>query len=116
MPLNAQDNLDSILVLVTSLPNLEAAKILASSLVETHLAACVQIQEGITSFYRWEGKICEEQEVLLSVKTTNAKWQEISIFIQSAHPYDVPEILAFTPAQHNEQYGRWVQSEVNSKS
>jgi periplasmic divalent cation tolerance protein len=116
MPQNPQDNLDAILVVVTSLPNLEAAKSLARTLVETHLAACVQIQEGITSLYRWEGKVCEEQEVLLSAKTTSAKWHEISVFIQSTHPYDLPEILAFTPAQHNEQYGKWVESEVNSKS
>jgi len=116
MSQNPQNHLDAILVVVTSLPNLELAKNLAKSLVDAQLAACVQIQEGVTSFYRWEGKVCEEQEVLLSAKTTNEKWQEISIFIQSAHPYDLPEILAFTPAQHDEQYGKWVQSEVNSKS
>jgi periplasmic divalent cation tolerance protein len=114
MPLDSQDNLDAILVVVTSLPNLEAAKSLASKLVEAHLAACVQIQEGITSFYRWEGKICEESEVLLSAKTTAEKWLEISAFIQKAHPYDLPEILAFSPEQYERQYGKWVQSEVNS--
>jgi len=116
MPQNPQNHLDAILVVVTSLPNLEAGKTLARSLVEAHLAACVQIQEGITSFYRWEGKICEESEVLLSAKTTAEKWLEISAFIQKAHPYDLPEILAFSPEQYEKQYGRWVQSEVNSKS
>lgn len=114
MPQSSQDNLDAVLVVITSLPSMEAANSLAHSLLETHLAACVQIQEGITSLYRWEGKVCEEQEVLLSAKTTNAKWREISVFIQSAHPYDLPEILAFTPQQYEEQYSKWVQSEVNS--
>ncbi len=114
MPQNPQDNLDAILVVVTSLPNLEAAKTLANSLLEARLAACVQIQQGVTSLYRWEGKLCEEQEILLSAKTTNAKWHDISVFIQSTHPYDLPEILAFTPKQYEEQYGKWVQSEVNS--
>jgi periplasmic divalent cation tolerance protein len=53
---------------------------------------------------------------LLSAKTTAEKWLEISAFIQKAHPYDLPEILAFSPEQYEKQYGRWVQSEVNSKS
>jgi periplasmic divalent cation tolerance protein len=116
MPQNPQDNLDAMLVVVTSLPNVEAAKGLARALVEKNLAACVQLTEGISSIYRWEDKICEEQEVLLSAKTAGVKWLEISNFIKGAHPYDVSEILAFTPTQYDEQYGKWVQSEVNSKS
>ena len=109
-------NSSKLLVVVTSLPNVEAAKALARALVEKKLAACVQLIEGIQSIYRWEGKLCEEHEVLLSAKTIESKWLEISAFIQSAHPYDLPEILAFTPAQYEEQYGKWVQSEVNSQS
>ena len=94
---------------------MDAAKGLACALVEQNLAACVQLTEGIHSVYRWEGKICEEREVLLSAKTTQARWLEISAFIQNTHPYDLPEILAFSPAQYEEQYGNWIESEVNSK-
>jgi periplasmic divalent cation tolerance protein len=43
-------------------------------------------------------------------------WIEISTFIQKAHPYDLPEILAFSPEQYEKQYGKWVETEVNSKS
>ena len=89
---------------------------MAQALVKNNLAACVQLTGGIQSIYRWEGKICEEEEVLLSVKTTDAKWPEISAFIQREHPYDLPEILAFAPEQYEKQYGKWVESEVNSKS
>ena len=109
-------NPGKLLVVVTSLPNMEAARSLARALVEQNLAACVQVTEGVRSIYRWEGKVCEEQEVLLSAKTTLAKWAEISAFIQSAHPYELPEILAFPPEQYEMQYGKWVESEVNSKS
>ena len=104
-----------LLVVLTSLPNMEAARALARALVEQNLAACVQITEGVHSIYRWEDKVCEEQEVLLSAKTTQAKWTEISAFIKNAHPYDLPEILAFSPEQYEERYGKWVESEVNSK-
>ena len=115
MPENLPANPSKLLVVLTSHPNMEAAKGLARSLVEQNLAACVQITEGVRSIYRWEGKVCEEQEVLLSAKTTQAKWTEISTFIQKLHPYDLPEILAFSPDQYEEQFGKWVESEVNSK-
>ncbi len=94
---------------------MEAAKGLARALVEQNLAACVQLTEGIQSIYRWEGKVCEEQEVLLSAKTADCQWLEISSFIQEQHPYDLPEILAFSPEQYETQYGKWVESEVNLK-
>ncbi|QWD65043.1 divalent-cation tolerance protein CutA [Polynucleobacter sp. MWH-UH2A] len=105
---------NQLLVVVTSLPDVEAAQSLARSLVEQKLAACIQLSNGIQSIYRWEGKICEESEVLLSAKTTVNQWTAISSFIQKNHPYDLPEILAFTPEQYSEQYGEWVNSEVNS--
>ncbi|QWE02603.1 divalent-cation tolerance protein CutA [Polynucleobacter sp. JS-JIR-II-b4] len=113
---NSPANSSKLLVVLTSLPNLEAATGLARSLVDKHLAACVQLTDGIQSIYRWEDKVCEEHEVLLSAKTTESKWLEISAFIQSAHPYDLPEILAFSPEHYERQYGKWVESEVNSKS
>jgi len=113
---NSLTNSSKLLVVLTSLPNLEAAKDLAHGLVEKNLAACVQLTDGIQSIYRWESKVCEEYEVLLSAKTTESKWLEISAFIQKTHPYDLPEILAFSPEQYDEKYGKWVESEVNSKS
>jgi periplasmic divalent cation tolerance protein len=82
--------------------------------VEEKIAACVQLSSGIQSIYRWDGKVCEESEVLLSAKTTTNQWPIISSFIQKKHPYDLPEILAFTLEQYSEQYGAWVSSEVNS--
>jgi periplasmic divalent cation tolerance protein len=115
MSQNLPLNPDKLLVVVTSLPNMEAATTLAKTLVEAHLAACVQLQEGLYSIYRWEGKLCEEQEVLLSAKTVAHQWEEICHFIKEAHPYDLPEILAYSPEQYDQQYGQWVSSEVNSK-
>ena len=115
MPQNPSVNPNKLLVVVTTLPTIEAATALAKALVESHLAACVQMNEGIYSVYRWEGKICEEQEILLSVKTMSHQWEEICAFIKESHPYDLPEIMAFSPEQHDQQYGHWVRSEVNSR-
>ena len=115
MPQNLSVNPNRLLVVVTSLPSMEAATALAKALVESHLAACVQMNEGIYSVYRWEGVVCEEQEILLSAKTMSDQWEEICAFIKESHPYDLPEILAFSPEQYDQQYGEWVQAEVNSK-
>ena len=105
----------SLLVVITSLPSLEQAQTIARQLVENRLAACVQIQQGVNSIYRWDGKICEENEVLLSAKTSRALWEEIRVFIQNNHPYDLPEIMAFTPADYEQQYGQWVEAELKSQ-
>ena len=105
----------SLLVVITSLPSLEQAQTIARQLVENRLAACVQIQQGVNSIYRWDGKICEENEVLLSAKTSRVLWEEIRGFIQNNHPYDLPEIIAFTPADYEQQYGQWVEAELMSK-
>jgi len=108
-------NPNKLLVVVTSLPDMEAAKKLARALVEARIAACVQLVDGMQSVYRWEDKVCEEYEVLLSAKTTESKWPEISQYIKERHPYGIPEILAFSPEQYAQQYGEWVQAEVNSR-
>ena len=105
----------SLLVVITSLPSLEQAQTIARQLVENRLAACVQIQKGVNSIYRWDGKICEENEVLLSAKTSRVLWEEIRGFIQNNHPYDLPEIMAFTPADYEQQYGQWVEAELKSR-
>jgi len=115
MPQNPSVTPNKLLVVITTLPTLEAATALAKALVESHLAACVQMNEGVYSVYRWEGKICEEQEILLSVKTMSHQWEEICAFIKESHPYDLPEIMAFSPEQYDQQYGQWVRSEVNSR-
>ena len=107
-------SIPKVLVVVSSFSKLGDAQMMAHRLIEQRLAACVQIQEGLHSIYRWEGKICEEHEVLLSAKTTLDHWEKISIFIKAHHPYELPEILAFTPEKYHEQYGAWVEAEVKS--
>jgi len=105
----------SLLVVTTSFQTLEQAQTIARQLVENRLAACVQIQQGLYSIYRWDDKICEENEVLLSAKTTAANWEEIRTFIHNNHPYDLPEIMAFTPIEYEQQYGKWIEAELESK-
>ncbi|QWE30826.1 divalent-cation tolerance protein CutA [Polynucleobacter sp. Adler-ghost] len=106
------DKSTELLIVVTTFASLEDAKKMAHQLIEGQLAACVQIQEGVHSIYRWDGKICEEKEVLLSAKTIADKWIDISSFIKIHHPYDLPELIAHAPEKYEAHYGKWVESEV----
>ena len=107
-----KDQSANLLIIVTSFASLEDAKKMAHQLIESRMAACVQIQEGIHSIYRWEGKVCEGNEVLLSAKTVADKWVDIAQYIQSHHPYDLPEVIAYAPEKYEAHYGKWVESEV----
>ncbi len=101
-----------LLLVMTSLPDQDAAKALAKRLIDSHLAACVQLQPGVQSIYRWEGRICEEQEVVLVAKTTAQQWSTISSFIKQNHPYDIPEIIAQPITHSHTDYARWVIAET----
>lgn len=106
------DKSTELLIVITTFASLEDAKKMAHQLIEGRLAACVQIQGGMISVYRWEGEVCEGSEVLLSAKTNADKWIDISNFIKSHHSYDLPEVIAYTPAKYEALYGKWVQAEV----
>lgn len=101
-----------LLLVMTSLPDLEAAKALAKRLIDANLAACVQLQPGVQSIYRWEGRVCEEQEVVLAAKTTAKQWSAISAYIKQNHPYDVPEIIAQPITHSHPDYAQWVIAET----
>jgi periplasmic divalent cation tolerance protein len=106
------DQSTKLLIVITTFASLEDAKKMAHQLIKARLAACVQIQEGLHSIYRWDDKIFEGKEVLLSAKTAMDRWVDIANFIKSHHPYDLPEVIAYAPEKYEAHYGKWVESEV----
>lgn len=80
-------------VLLTTTPNREEAATIAKLLIEEKLAACVQLLP-IESFYAWQGKIQNEAEILLLVKTRSALFERAIARIRAVHSYTVPEIVA----------------------
>lgn len=107
---------DLILVLITA-PSQEAAEQLARELLHEHLAACVNLINGIQSLYWWEGELQSDAETLMIVKTRKAGFQERFIpFVKQHHPYQVPEILALPILAGNTDYLQWVLNETNPKS
>ncbi|WP_377638846.1 divalent-cation tolerance protein CutA [Oryzobacter terrae] len=89
-------------------PDGETATALARALVDAGLAACVQVLPGITSTYRWQGAVEEEQEHLLLVKSTAARFEDIRALVRSEHPYDTPEVLAVPVVAADPAYAAWV--------
>ena len=94
-------------LLLTSLPDTESARRIASLLVEERLAACVQLSP-IESFYRWEGRIANEPETLLLIKTRTALFDAAIARIREIHPYSVPEIAGVPFAAGFEGYFQWI--------
>ncbi len=98
---------DVILVLVTA-PSTDKAAELARALVEEGLAACGNILPGLRSIYRWEGKVQDEAEVLLLLKTRAALFEPLRARIVALHPYQVPEVLRVDVAEGHAPYLAWI--------
>ena len=102
---------DAAVVLMTSVATDADAVRIATDLVEHHLAACVQIQQ-IRSFYRWEGKIHDESELLLLIKTSARLLDEVEVRVREIHPYEVPELIALRSTAVSAPYLEWIEESV----
>lgn len=99
---------DAIVVLVTTSSEEEAKKI-ARVLVEQGLVACVNILPQLKSIFQWEGKISEEEECLMILKTRMSLFKALEKRINTQHSYDVPEIIALPIIEGAQSYLSWVQ-------
>jgi periplasmic divalent cation tolerance protein len=95
-------------VCLITAPQGEFGAKLARMLVEEKLAACVNLVPQIQSSYWWEGKINEDAETLLIVKTDKLKVKSIIKFVKSKHPYKVPEVISLRIKEGNRDYLRWI--------
>jgi periplasmic divalent cation tolerance protein len=98
---------DKILVLTTTGSENEAKKI-ARSLVESCLAACVNIMPRVSSIYRWQGKTEEAEEYLLIIKTSVQKFDDVRRSVQTLHSYELPECLAIPISDGSPAYLNWI--------
>jgi periplasmic divalent cation tolerance protein len=86
----------------------EVAQRIARALVETGDAACVNIIPGIRSIYRWQGKICEDGEWLLVIKTVASRFEAVRTRIRELHTYQLPEIVCFDIDRVDPDYLAWL--------
>ena len=94
-------------VLVTA-PNEEEAAGIAKALVEEKLAACVNIVKNVRSIYRWKGKIEDDAEVIMIVKTQKKLFNALCERVKNLHSYDVPEVISLPITDGSKDYLAWL--------
>lgn len=102
-----ESKLEPIMVFVTCGSEEEAYRI-SRTLVEETLAACVNVVSPIRSIYRWEGKVCDEKEWLLIIKTQKRHFETVAQRIKSLHSYSVPEIIGLPIEKGFKPYLNWL--------
>jgi periplasmic divalent cation tolerance protein len=99
---------DGFRIVLTTADSEEIADRIAHTLVERRLAACVNVVGPVRSVYRWKGEIVSDQERMLVIKTSAARFPEVRETIRELHTYDVPEVLAIAVADGDRPYLDWL--------
>ncbi len=99
-------------VVLATAPDVETANKIARTLVEERLVACVNVVSGVTSIYRWQGKIEEAAEVLLVMKTVSERLPAVVTRTKELHPSKVPEVIALPVEAALPAYAEWVADET----
>ena len=103
-----------IIVLVTA-PSKEEAERIADIIIDSKLAACVNINAEIKSIYLWQGKKETSCESLLIIKTTKELFSKLKDTIKKAHSYDTPEIIALPIIEGDKDYLNWIDSSLTTR-
>jgi periplasmic divalent cation tolerance protein len=106
---------DKVVILVTAASK-KACRKIARHLVESKLAACVNITQPIESVYRWEGKIAHDREYQLFIKSTRELFPEIKAAISERHSYHTPEIICLPIIEGSRNYLQWIGDSVKPAS
>ena len=103
---------DQVIVVFTTVGSEDQANSISEELVQRNLAACVNVVPAIKSVYRWKGKIWQDEEFLLIIKTTRQAFQALRRAIKTLHSYDLPELLAIPAAMGDDAVLDWIRSVV----
>jgi periplasmic divalent cation tolerance protein len=101
-----------IVTVTTTVGSVADGQALARAILERRLGACVQLEEGLTSCYRWQGKECQDAEVRLTIKTVAACVEPLQVLFAQKHPYELPQFVAWK-GQGSPAYSAWVRAEVS---
>ncbi len=99
-------------IFLVTVPSMELGKKIGRVLVEAKLAACVNIIPNIYSIYSWKGKIEEDNEQLLLIKTTDQKSEKLIAKVKELHSYETPECIGIKIEKGSQQYLDWIKDNV----
>lgn len=97
-----------LVLILTTMPDGDAAETLARTLVDERLAACVNVGERLTSIYRWQEQVEQESERPLLIKTTRDRIEALRTRLHQLHPYQLPEFVVIAADDGSEAYLNWV--------
>jgi len=100
------------LVVLTTLASEDEAVQLIRALLDRRLVACGTVLAAGRSLYRWQGKIADEQEVVVLLKTRSARLESLKAAFGELHPYKVPELLAIAVESGLDRYLEWINGET----
>lgn len=100
------------LIAFTAFANEDDAARVARVLVEERLVACANLLPGARSIYRWEGRIADEREVVVLMKTRKQDWTALLSRLHELHPYDTPELVAVRVAAGAPKYMAWLEAQL----
>jgi len=103
-------------VCLVTIDDLDKAAVIARTVVEEKLAACVNIIPGIRSIYSWKGEICDEKELLMIMKTRQKLFADLRSRVKELHPYEVPEIICWTLTDGLPDYLQWIDGVTTRKT
>ncbi len=98
---------DKVVIMVTAASRRECRKI-ARHLVEAKLAACVNMTQPVESIYRWKGKLADDKEFLMLIKSTRALFPQVKAAISKIHSYHTPEIICLPIIDGSRNYLQWL--------
>ena len=107
-----QNDADAVWLAITPFPNVEVARQIGTQLIESQLAACVNILPGVESIYSWKGKVEQDSELVGLIKTTVANWDRLEAWMAEHHPYEEPELIAIPVEKGSSGYLDWVRSSL----
>jgi len=102
-----------IIVLITS-PSAQVGEQIAQAILKEKLAACVNIIPAIHSIYAWKGKMQNDEEALLVVKSRAELFEQLVPAVKAVHPYEVPEIIALPLILGSQDYLDWITTETQT--
>jgi periplasmic divalent cation tolerance protein len=100
---------EDLLVVVTSVGTEAQALDIAHALVRNHQAACVNLMPDVHSIYRWKGRVCEDGEFLLFIKTRASQFEDVRETIQKMNTYELPEVLAYRVDDASPAFASWIE-------
>ena len=99
-------------IVYTTCGNITEAEAIARDLIDHRLAACVNVIPGLLSYYRWEGKVENDAELLLMIKTAREHVDDVRRTLEALHSYDLPEMVVVPIIAGSPDYMEWMDQEM----